>query len=457
MSRRTHVVIQFLLLVVWAFVLMADNARPVSCQTCTNPSYDYENPRRNFWKATIGNVTVEMDQLLGTHYPAAPDAAARIEAGQVLWNDHGSVWCAANVNFVGFLPRAFTESEQTSQPPNGKVYWMVGDPQSGSYAGIKPYWSLNRTVSARVKVHPNAQTWPQLQLATTFNYLGSHEIGHAFNLGHCNAVCSPASIMGGLTWGPNDELGPGDCDIEKVRELYCPTPCPESCDFNQCWNCVPADPCLYPITGCPSGYSRQTSSDMERGGTPTGCCQPGSPVLVDVSGNGFNLSSAEDGVIFDIVGSGTPGRFAWTNAGSDDAWLALDRNGNGTIDNGTELFGNFTPQPSPPQGQERNGFFALAEYDKTANGGNNDGKITSLDSVFASLRLWQDVNHNGISEASELKPFNVLGLSSIELDHKYSKKTDEFGNEFRYRAKVTDLRGAQIGRWAWDVFLVSAP
>ena len=455
MSRRTHVVIQFLLLVLWAFVLMADNPRSASCQSCSNPPYFYKtpNPYRNFWNANIGNVTVEIDETFSTQYPSVPDAAARIEAGQREWN--GQSLCAANVNFIGFSQRAFTTTEKTSAPPNAKVYWVVADPQNNSYGGIISYYSLNRTVSALVKVHPGG-TWTQLQNPYTFNHLGSHEIGHSFNLSNCTTVCSPDSIMGGACFCPNDTVGPGPCDIEKVRELYCPTPCPESCDFNACWNCVPADPCTYPITGCPSGYSRQTDTG-ERGGTFTGCCEPGSPVLIDVSGNGFNLSSAENGVTFDIAGDGTPTRFAWTSTGSDDAWLALDRNGNGTIDNGTELFGNFSPQPSPGQGQERNGFLALAEYDKTANGGNYDGKITSLDSIFTSLCLWQDVNHNGVSEASELKPLKVLGLSSIELDYQTSKKTDEFGNVFRYRAKLTDLHGAQMGRWAWDVFLVSAP
>jgi len=453
MSRRAHMVVQCLLLVLWGVVLLADSAISVSSQTCDQPPYLYTNPLRNFWNANIGNITVEMDQMFATQYPSVSDAAARIEAGHREWN--GQNLCAANVNFVGFGQRSFTETEKTSRPPDGRVYWVVKDPQNGSYAGSISFFTSNRVVSALIKVHPGG-TWTQLQNPVTFNNLGSHEIGHSFNLANCTAVCAPDSIMGGSI-SPNDPIGPGICDIEKVRELYCPTPCPEWCDFNECWNCVPADPCTYPISGCPSGYSRQNSSDRERVGIPTGCCQPGSPVLIDVSGNGFNLSSAENGVIFDIAGNGTPIRFAWTYTGSDDAWLALDRNGNGTIDNGTELFGNFSPQPSPPQGQERNGFLALAEYDKTANGGNNDGKITSLDSVFASLRLWQDVDHNGISEASELKPLNVLGLSSIELDYKISKKTDEFGNQFRYRAKVTDLQGTQMGRWAWDVFLVSTP
>jgi hypothetical protein len=202
-----------------------------------------------------------------------------------------------------------------------------------------------------------------------------------------------------------------------------------------------------------AGWECVNSNDCAPGETCNNhMCHTSSPIILDVQGDGFSLTDAQHGVDFDFFGTGKKIRIAWTSPDSDDAWLVLDRDGDGLIDSGKEMFGNITAQPSS---SDPNGFLALAEFDKRANGGNEDGVIDSRDAVFPRLRLWQDKNHDGVSQSSELSTLVHLNVESIDLHYQEAKRVDQYGNAFRFRSKVDDAKHSHVGRWAYDVFLMT--
>lgn len=125
------------------------------------------------------------------------------------------------------------------------------------------------------------------------------------------------------------------------------------------------------------------------------------PIVLDLDGRGFDLTSYETGSVrFDLDGDGRPDRTAFIGSGT--GLLALDRNGNGTIDDGRELFGD--------QHGAANGFAELAKFD-----GNGDGAIDRADPVYFRLLVWQDLNRDGKSSPDELATLADLGIERLDL------------------------------------------
>jgi hypothetical protein len=128
------------------------------------------------------------------------------------------------------------------------------------------------------------------------------------------------------------------------------------------------------------------------------------PIILDLNGDGVHTLSINSGVSFDVFAQGQSVHTGWVS--STDGLLVMDRNGDGTINDGTELFGSATRLANGEQATD--GYVALKELDS-----NGDGVVSADDALFAELRVWVDSNSDGLSAAAEIRTLTSLGITSI--------------------------------------------
>jgi len=274
--------------------------------------------------------------------------------------------------------------------------------------------------------------------STVFTKVGLHEVGHGFGMTDVTGSNQVAgqTVMNQIS-GTNDSGGMMATNVTGCDD--------QTVDANPLYKPPPPTCCNGGVTCATPHYQCDGSCT----------CVYVSPIILDVANEGFHLTSAQDGVRFDIGGVGKKEQISWTDPNYHNAFLALDRNGDGVIDSGKELFGDFTQQlPS----NDPNGFRALAWFDLPVNGGNDDGIIDDRDAVWSKLRLWVDANHDGVSQLNELHRLEEFRIHSIGLDYGKTTKRDQFGNEFWYKGHININHDAEddVHRVIYDVILMLA-
>ncbi len=159
-----------------------------------------------------------------------------------------------------------------------------------------------------------------------------------------------------------------------------------------------------------------------------------SPLVLDLDGDGIRLSNVDQGVAFDLLGTGDKVRSAWTDG--RDGLLALDRNGNGAIDGAAELFGNATGGAAYPDG-----FAALTELDT-----NGDGAVDARDAAFDHLVVWIDRNRDGVSTPMELPTLREAGIRRLSVAparREGPSSIDQHGNRLPLAAEFERRDGSR--------------
>ena len=244
----------------------------------------------------------------------------------------------------------------------------------------------------------------------------AHEFGHLFALTDNGSSACIGHIMGSRIAGGTRSVQSDDCAIADDKwetpseavpdpDPYCEVYCWTSCVYNQC-------PALPPGQGC--------------------------PVVVDVEDDGIHLTGLDDPVWFDIDADGDQDLMSWTDR--SEGLLALDRNGNGMIDDGGELFGNATRLVNGIPAL--NGYQALAELDSWTFGGNGDGRIDSADPSYGHLRLWMDENHDGLSQPAELVTYKRSRDS-----HRFGLQAKQPDRPLWKRAQVSEQSVEGYAQW----------
>ena len=190
----------------------------------------------------------------------------------------------------------------------------------------------------------------------------------------------------------------------------------------------PKEPDPYPAP--PGDSGRATNPDQKDGQ------RAASPIIIDLNGNGVQTYARDSQFVrFDLDNNGFAERTGWID--EHDGFLVRDINGDGRINNGSELFGNHTLLANGKKAA--NGFDALKELDS-----NGDGKITRADDAWSELRVWQDRNQDAWSAKGELYTLDELGITELNTEYTTSKLVDSSGNAHKQQSNAVMQDGSSV-------------